>query len=101
MEVEEVAKKGRHVRDIWDQAEVSERFRRVGIKVGSFLITRRKYEYDDGKKIEVAGHIGLITDVTEETIVWIHASPPIGRVEERQLKTAATIMGAVEYLEAA
>jgi len=91
--VQEYANKARHVRDIWVANRLGELdILSSEIKVGSLLVTRRHYNLDNERQC-VPGHVGIVTRNDGE-VVWIHASAPAGKVEERSLKSLRTVLGA-------
>lgn len=87
----------RHVRDFWDVAsEGLCDMRQTSQQVGGLWVTSRHYTLQ-GERRKVAGHIGVITEVTSDALEILHASPKRGKVETKRLSlaTAARSLGTI------
>ncbi len=83
----------RHVRDMWQNAqENTNGFREGHLALGALIVWSRNYTIN-GSRLSIPGHIGIITAVEEDRVHYIHASPSLGLVEERQRKTNVNTMG--------
>jgi hypothetical protein len=89
----------RHVREIWASAlDGTGSFRLSGIEAGALLVIPRRYTFQGRYQI-VAGHIGLITDVTESYLNLLHARARTGTVEETVFRRSAPYLGAVTLMD--
>ncbi|HZM63736.1 MAG TPA: CHAP domain-containing protein [Candidatus Saccharimonadales bacterium] len=81
----------RHVRDFW-QAAQDEKYGLALSEpaVGVLLVTPRLYMVDGRQQI-VAGHVGIITEVRDSSILWVHANPRAARVEEVAIRASAPL----------
>src|SRR5256885_1510118 len=80
----------RHVRDMWTAAQNNNAFTMSAQRVGSLVVTRRRYTLQEAPTI-VPGHIGVATSMADESIQVIHASSLV--VEERLMKTLKNVLG--------
>jgi cell wall-associated NlpC family hydrolase len=83
----------RHVRDMWEAAKTTTYpFRLVEPADGTLIVMRRSYKIRN-ETVSIPGHIGILTST--ENMTFLHASPAVGRVEERPLRTTSTILGGI------
>lgn len=84
----------RHVRDLWAAAQQGAHSLSLSdIRVGAMLVTERVHRID-GTNWRIAGHVGIVSTTREGEINFIHASAPVGKVEERALRIPCAMLGA-------
>lgn len=84
---------------MWQNAHEDGAFEMAAPAAGNLVVFRRRYTIRR-ERIEIPGHIGIITN-TNGRVDAIHANIKSGRVEEEPLESIGSVMGymAINLLE--